>query len=123
VLIYIGNIYITYKHNKIADIYFLLLHELAHCKKDFNKAKGTNLISLDDEDDNEIAADNKAYSWMVDDKYYADIIKNIEYDVENENNYPKSFLLYRLAKDKRIEYSSEVYQKYNFVLKNSLVIF
>ena len=110
-------IYITYKHNRIADIYFALLHELAHCKKDFNKAKGTNLISLDDEDDNEIVADNQAYSWMVDDKYYSDIINNIEYDIENENNYPKSFVLYRLARDKRIEYSSEAYQKYNFVLK------
>ena len=32
-------IYLTLKHKRIADIYFALLHELAHCKSDFNKAK------------------------------------------------------------------------------------
>ena len=43
------SIYITYKHKRIADIYFTLLHELAHCKSDFNKAKATSFISLENE--------------------------------------------------------------------------
>ena len=110
-------IYITYKHNRIADIYFALLHELAHCKRDFNKAKGTNLISLDDDSDIEDIADNQAYEWMVDNKYYNNILNNINYDIEKEDKYPKSFILYRLAKDKKIEYSNDIYQRYNFILK------
>lgn len=112
-------IYITYKHNRIADIYFALLHELAHCKKDFNKAKGTNLISLDEDTDTEISADKQAYEWMVDNKYYDSIINSISYNIEAEKNYPKSFILYRLAKDKRVEYSCEAYQKYNFILRKT----
>ena len=35
-------IYITMKHRRIADIYFALLHELAHCKSDFNRANNDN---------------------------------------------------------------------------------
>ncbi len=42
----IPSIYITYKHNRIADIYFALLHELAHCKHNFNQAKANNIISF-----------------------------------------------------------------------------
>ena len=109
-------IYITYKHNRIADIYFALLHELAHCKRDFNKAKGTNLISLDDDSDTEVIADNQAYEWMVDNKYYNSILSNPVYNIKQEKKYPKSFVLYRLAKDNKIEYSNDDYQKYNYVL-------
>lgn len=38
-------IYITRKHKRYADIYFALLHELAHCKSDFNRAKSGSIIS------------------------------------------------------------------------------
>ena len=38
-------IYITKKHKRYADIYFALLHELAHCKSDFNRAKSGSWIS------------------------------------------------------------------------------
>ena len=110
-------IYITYKHKRIADIYFALLHELAHCKKDFNQAKGTNLVSYDTETKTEEIADLQAYDWMVDDKYYEKIINNPEYDIDNEMVYPKCFVAYKLAKDGYIDYSSEIYQKYNFLLK------
>ena len=110
-------IYITYKHKRIADIYFALLHELAHCKKDFNQAKGTNLVSYDTETKTEEIADLQAYEWMVDDKYYEKIINNPEYDIDNEVVYPKCFVAYKLAKDGYIDYSSEIYQKYNFLLK------
>ena len=110
-------IYITYKHKRIADIYFALLHELAHCKKDFNQAKGTNLVSYDNETKTEEMADLQAYEWMVDNKYYEKIINNPEYDIDNETVYPKCFVVYKLAKDGYIDYSSEIYQKYNFLLK------
>lgn len=110
-------IYITYKHRRIADIYFALLHELAHCKRDFNKAKSTNLVSFDDRyADEEIYADNQAYDWMVDREYYNTILNDENYDISKEENYPKSFIVYRLAKDDNIKYSSVEYQKYNIIL-------
>lgn len=113
----VPSIYITYKHSRIADIYFALLHELAHCKKDFNQAKATNLISFDDDSEIEEAADRQAYEWMVDNRYYEKILKAIDYKIELENVYPKSFVVYKLAKDKMIEYSSSTYQKYNFIIE------
>ncbi len=113
----VPSIYITYKHKRIADIYFALLHELAHCKSDFNKAKSTNLVSFyDKDDDEELQADNQAYNWMVDEKYYNDIINRNDYDIACEENYPKCFVVYRLAKDNYISYSSSEYQKYNLLL-------
>lgn len=109
-------IYLTLKHHRIADIYFALLHELAHCKTDFNKAQATSLISYDDKnDENEIKADNQAYSWMIDDDYYKYCLKS-NYNIEQENNYPKSFILYRLAKDGYIKYYDKEYQKYNILI-------
>lgn len=114
----IPAIYLTLKHKRIADIYFALLHELAHCKSDFNKAKANSLISTDIEDDEiEKRADKQSYNWMVDDKYYEFIKNNINYDIEKEINYPKAFVVYRLAQDKKIVFSSKVYQKYNGILE------
>lgn len=110
------SIYLTYKYKRIADIYFALLHELAHCKSDFNKAKATSIISTY-ESDEETSADAQAYNWMVDKKYYESIIKDKDYSLTKENNYPKSFIVYRLAKDKLIDYSSQEYQEYNVVIE------
>lgn len=111
-------IYITYKHKRIADIYFALLHELAHCKRDFNKAKSTNLISFYDKDiAEEFNADEQAYSWMVDNKYYNSIVNNKNYDISKEKKYPKSFIVYRLAKDNVINYASIEYQEYNLIVE------
>ena len=110
-------IYLTLKHKRIADIYFALLHELAHCKSDFNKAKANSLISTDTENDEiEKKADSQAYNWMVDNNYYDSIKNNANYNIENEKMYPKSFVVYRLALDKKISYSSKKYQKYNQIL-------
>lgn len=113
-------IYITYKHRRIADIYFALLHELAHCKSDFNKAKSCNLISFDDKNELEEAhADEQAYHWMVDEQYYSNILHDKNYNISKERIYPKSFVVYRLAKDKVISYSSDEYQKYNMTLEKN----
>ncbi|MBE6150061.1 MAG: helix-turn-helix transcriptional regulator [Firmicutes bacterium] len=109
------SIYLTHKYKRIADIYFALLHELAHCKSDFNKAKATSLVSYDGEKC-EDKADKQALNWMVDDEYYKKVITNCNYDIDNERKYPKSFILYRLALDKYIDFSNEYYQLYNFVI-------
>lgn len=107
-------IYITRKHKRYADIYFALLHELAHCKSDYNRAKRGSIITmLDDKEteDYEIKADMQALNWMIDDELYDDIKTNCN----NIENYDvvKSFLVYRLARDKIIKYSDSLYQKYN----------
>lgn len=109
-------IYLTRKHKRIADIYFALLHEIAHLKSDFNKAKGVNLVSFDNSnEDIELKADNCAYNYMVDNNYYNSICKN-NYDINKEKKYPKSFIVYRLAHDKIISYNSSMYQKYNVLI-------
>ncbi len=114
----IPAIYITRKHLRIADIYFALLHELAHCKTDFNKAKSESLISIENYiDEIESKADKQAYNWMVSDEYYNEIKVNPNYSINFEEKYPKSFVLYRLAQDGAIKYSSKEYQKHNKLLK------
>lgn len=115
----IPAIYLTHKHQRIADIYFALLHELAHCKTDFNKAQATSLVSYEDEiDDAEIIADKQAFNWMVEDNYYYNVCCKSNYRIELECKYPKSFIVYRLAIDKKIKYSSKEYQKYNNVINS-----
>lgn len=110
-------IYLTRKHQRIADIYFALLHELAHCKTDFNKAKSESLVSYDtDINDVESKADEQAYNSMVNDKYYNEVCIKQNYNIHNEDKYPKSFVVYRLAKDKIIKYSSKEYQEYNILI-------
>lgn len=107
-------IFITKKHKRIADIYFALLHELAHCKSDFNRAKNGSLISIMDQKDNEdyeLKADMQAFNWMVNDTKYDNIKLNLS-EISNPN-VVKSFLVYRLAYDKLISYSSKLYQDNN----------
>ena len=114
----IPAIYLTYKHHRIADIYFALLHELAHCKTDFNKAQAMSLVSYEDEnDETETNADNQAYNWMVNEKYYKDICSNNQYEIRKEEEYPKAFVVYRLARDNHIQYNSREYQLYNKIIK------
>ena len=112
-------IYITRKYKRIADVYFALFHELAHLKSDYNSAKARNFVSYEDETEDK--ADMVAYKWMVDDEYYNKVCKKTNYSIENENKYPKSFVVYRLAQDHLLSYKSKIYQKYNFLLeKNSI---
>ena len=110
-------IYLTTKYKRYADIYFALLHELAHCKSDFNRAKNGSLISYNNSDeDYEKKADKTALNWMIDDNTY-EIIKNNFNDIE-KLNVVKSFVVYRLASDGIIAYNSKIYQMYNKVIKN-----
>lgn len=108
-------IYITTKHKRIADVYFALLHELAHCKSDFNRAKNGSIVSLDEEiskEDYELRADITALDWMVPKEEYDRIKKS------NFKNIPeiKSFIVYRLAKDNLIKYNSSIYQNNNILI-------
>ena len=109
-------IYLTPKYKRIADIYFALFHELAHCKSDYNRAKSGSFVSIENiksEEDYEIRANKTAFNWMVNDKAYNDIVKNKNYD---NNNEIKSFLVYRLAQDGHISYKSKLYQDNNIII-------
>ena len=112
-------IYITRKYKRIADVYFALLHEIAHLKSDFNSAKAKNFVSYEDEA--EVKADKVTYNWMVDDEYYNNVCKKSDYDIEKEEKYPKSFVVYRLASDGILSYKSKIYPKYNFLLKKNSI--
>lgn len=110
-------IYITKKYNRYADIYFALLHELAHCKSDFNRAKSGSIVSTDDDkdlEDYELKADSTALNWMINDSLY-NIIKDNYKDIDSFDVI-KSFFVYRLAKDNIIKYSSDLYQNNNLLL-------
>lgn len=110
-------IYITKKHNRYADIYFALLHELAHCKSDFNRAKSGSIVSTDDDndlEDYELKADSTALNWMINDSLY-NVIKDNYKDIDSFDVI-KSFFVYRLAKDNIIKYSSDLYQNNNLLL-------
>lgn len=110
-------IFLTTKHKRYADIYFALLHELAHCKSDFNRAKKGSIVSTYDKEsfeDYEVKADKTAYNWLVNDNKYNEIKNNLDIEKVSEI---KSFLVYRLAHDKIITYSSKIYQKYNPLIK------
>lgn len=112
-------IYITKKHKRYADIYFALLHELAHCKSDFNRAKSGSIISTNDElstEDYELKADKTAFNWMVEDDYYNSI--KYKYDDIGSLDIIKSFYVYRLAHDNIINYSSTIYQENNKLISN-----
>lgn len=90
-----------------------LLHELAHCKSDFNRAKSGSIVTTEDKqiEDYEIKADQTAFNWMIEDKIY----QSIKYYSEaiKELNVIKSFYVYRLAKDGIISYGSDIYQDNN----------
>ena len=113
-------IYITPKYKRYADIYFALLHELAHCKSDYNRAKNGSIVSFENQsskEDYEIKADRTAYNWMVNDKIYDYIKLNNNFNEESE---VPCFVVYRLAQDKIIKYNSVKYQKYNKKINNYL---
>ena len=58
----------------------------------------------------EFKADNTAFSWMVNDEAYNALKKDYKNIPESS---PLSFLAYRLAHDKAIDYSSTFYQNNN----------
>ncbi|WP_240843028.1 transcriptional regulator [Acidaminobacter sp. JC074] len=119
-------IYITLKHKRPADVYFALLHELAHCKTDFNSAKSKSFISFEDNVLKEIPlaeklADQKAFDWMINEMVFNEIEKVYTdekfYNIINHYDIPEMFLVYRLAISKNVDFNfnNKLYQKHNHV--------
>lgn len=107
-------IYITKNYTGKDSFFFELFHELGHCKSDYNEAK--NKIIVEGSKEQEERADKIALNSMID----KDIWKEIENNYKEENllsiskinKIPMSFIVGRLAKTKKIQYKSSLYNKY-----------
>lgn len=110
-------IYLTQNYAGKDSFYFELFHELGHCKSDYNEAKSK--IIVEGSEKQEERADNFAINTMIDKVIWQKIQNNISEDnllaISKENKIPMSFIVGRLAKMKKIKYSSYLYNKYNMV--------
>ncbi len=109
-------IYITSNYSAKDSFYFELFHELGHCKSDFNMAQNKTIIDGDEERENR--ADKFALETMINNNIWNLILENkSEKDllqISKEYKIPMSFIVGRLAKNRYINYSSEIYNKYKF---------
>ena len=107
-------IYITKNYNAKDSFFFELFHELGHCKSDYNEAK--NKIIVQGEEKQEKRADEFALKTMIDEKIWNEINNNFKEEnlirISKENNIPMSFIVGRLAKNKKIKYTSTLYNKF-----------
>lgn len=108
-------IYITDNYAGKDSLYYELFHELGHCKSDYNEAK--NKIIIEGTQLQEERADSFAISTMIPKNLWKEL-DNVDINEENlqifSNKYkiPMSFIVGRLAKNKKIKYSSKIYQTY-----------
>ena len=107
-------IYITKNYKAKDSFFFELFHELGHCKSDYNEAK--NKIIVQGEEKQEKRADEFALKTMIDEKIWTEINNNFKEEnlirISKENNIPMSFIVGRLAKNKKIKYTSTLYNKF-----------
>lgn len=102
-------IYITTYLKEKSSFYYVLYHELAHIKTDYNKAK--NAIIIDS--DNESKMDTFALNEMITPNDY-ELLKNNRKNINKiskAKNIPLCFIYSRLAHDKLIKYNSLEYIK------------
>lgn len=107
-------IYITDNYAGKDSFFFELYHELGHCKSDYNEGK--NKVIIDGNDEKEKRADKFALEMMINDdiwkKILATNLKEKELQkISEENRISMSFIVGRLAKIKKIEYTSTLYRK------------
>ena len=108
-------IYITDNYAGKDSLYYELFHELGHCKSDYNEAK--NKIIIEGTQLQEERADSFAIYTMIPKNLWEEL-DNVDINEENlqifSNKYkiPMSFIVGRLAKNKKIKYSSKIYQTY-----------
>ncbi len=108
-------IYITDNYAGKDSLYYELFHELGHCKSDYNEAK--NKIIIEGTQLQEERADSFAISTMIPKNLWKEL-DNVDINEENlqifsdKYKIPMSFIVGRLAKNKKIKYSSKIYQTY-----------
>lgn len=106
-------IYLTDNYAGKDSFFFELFHELGHCKSDFNEAQSK--IIIDGNDEKEEKADKFALNNMIEEEIWNEILETDlkektlkEYSVKYK--IPMSFMVGRLAKVKKIDYTSKLYQ-------------
>ena len=109
------TIYITDNYAGKDSLYFELFHELGHCRSDYNEAQ--NKIIIDGNEEKEKKADTFALNTMINEDVWNEIIlsdfKETTLKCFSEKYcIPMSFIVGRLAKNKKIMYDSKIYQKY-----------
>lgn len=107
-------IYITKNYNGKDSLYFEILHELGHCKSDYNEAKSK--VIVEGTEKQEERADKFALNTMIPEEIWNKVLldyseTNIK-TISKEYKVPICFIVGRLAKVKKIKYSDEMYKKY-----------
>ena len=107
-------IYLTKNYVGKDSFFFELFHELGHCKSDYNEAK--NKVIIDGNENQEQRADKFALNTMIPEYVWnhiqKDYTENNLLEISKQNKIPMSFIVGRLAKVKKIEYNSTIYNKY-----------
>lgn len=107
-------IYITKNYIGKDSFYYELYHELGHCKSDYNEAKSK--IIVEGNENQEKRADEFALNTMIDKDVWKKIENNIKENelvkISEDYKIPMSFIVGRLAKFNKINYSSKLYNKY-----------
>jgi len=107
-------IYITDNYSGKDSFFFEIFHELGHCKSDYNEAKSKVIVDANEEQ--EKRADEFALDMMIDKMAWKEIeidyCENNLLKISNKYKIPMSFFVGRLAKLRKITYSSELYNKY-----------
>lgn len=111
-------IYITDNYAGKDSFYYELFHELGHCKSDYNEAK--NKVIVEGSKIQEEKADSFALNTMISPEIWQEILNSTITEqtllkISKENKIPMSFIVGRLAKCKKINYGSHLYQNYNQV--------
>ncbi len=107
-------IYITKNYIGKDSFYYELYHELGHCKSDYNEAKSK--VIVEGNENQEKRADEFALNTMIDKDVWKKIKNNIKENelvkISEDYKIPMSFIVGRLAKFNKINYSSKLYNKY-----------
>lgn len=107
-------IYITKNYIGKDSFYYELYHELGHCKSDYNEAKSK--VIVEGNENQEKRADEFALNTMIDKDLWKKIENNIKENelvkISEDYKIPMSFIVGRLAKFNKINYSSNLYNKY-----------
>lgn len=114
------TIYITDNYSGKDSFFFEILHEIGHCKSDYNEAKSKTIIESTNE--KEERADNFAIHSMIDDEKWkqitnTDLSEKELLKISQKFHIPMCYIVGRLAKLKKIEYSGDLYNKYNRIKK------
>ena len=107
-------IYLTKNYIGKDSFYYELYHELGHCKSDYNEAKSK--VIVEGNENQEKRADEFALNTMIDKDVWKKIENNIKENelvkISEDYKIPMSFIVGRLAKFNKINYSSKLYNKY-----------